>query len=340
MRWREADATLDEEATAADRIVAEVVGTTRALRDNELFVRIVELDPELLLPYLLTRRGRSQEAIAEHTAGRLREGQPDGSVRNGRPGRDRPGPAPRRPRVRPERPHDGRRRGRRGRPRPRARAPRPERGRAMTRIRAGPGRRTHRGRRARRRARHHRRRLCPRRRLARPVGAGRRRPRPGLRYVALVEQAGPRRPALPRQRPARRGPRERRRARHPDGGHRPPPDPRAADAPTPRRGHRPSTSRVPAHRDRRRRPAPRRRADLTRNPSSTSPDLRHRDPSPGAGPGLRASAAASCRGTASSRTTPGWSPRSRAPPPPSAPRSVPALAPSSSTAAVPCSATS
>ena len=80
-----ADATLDEKATAADRIVAEVVGTTRALRDNELFVRIVELDPELLLPYLLTRRGRSQEAIAGHTAGRLREGQADGSVRKGDP---------------------------------------------------------------------------------------------------------------------------------------------------------------------------------------------------------------------------------------------------------------
>ena len=71
----------------------------------------------------------------------------------------------------------------------------------------------------------------PRRRRARPVRAGRRRPRPRLRYVAVVEQARPRRPALPRQRPGRRRPRERGRARHPDGGHRPPPDPRAADAP-------------------------------------------------------------------------------------------------------------
>jgi AcrR family transcriptional regulator len=81
----DADAALGEAATAADRIVAEVVSTTRALRDNELFVRIVELDPELLLPYLLTRRGRSQEVIAQHTAGRLREGQRDGSVRDGDP---------------------------------------------------------------------------------------------------------------------------------------------------------------------------------------------------------------------------------------------------------------
>jgi AcrR family transcriptional regulator len=73
------------DATAADRIVAEVVGTVRALRDNELFVRIVELDPHLLLPYLLDRRGRSQQAIVELTAGRIREGQADGSVRDGDP---------------------------------------------------------------------------------------------------------------------------------------------------------------------------------------------------------------------------------------------------------------
>ena len=70
---------------AADRLVAEVVATTRALRDNELFVRIVELDAELLLPYLLTRRGRSQQAIAELTAGRIEEGQAEGSIRAGSP---------------------------------------------------------------------------------------------------------------------------------------------------------------------------------------------------------------------------------------------------------------
>src|SRR3954453_18883463 len=81
----EADASAGETASAADRIVAEVVGTVKALRDNELFLRIVELDPVLLLPYLLTRRGRAQQAIAELTADRLREGQADGSVRAGDP---------------------------------------------------------------------------------------------------------------------------------------------------------------------------------------------------------------------------------------------------------------
>lgn len=80
-----ADAALPGEPTAADRLVAEVVATAKALRDNELFVRIVELDAELLLPYLLTRRGRSQQAIAELTAERIREGQADGSIRAGSP---------------------------------------------------------------------------------------------------------------------------------------------------------------------------------------------------------------------------------------------------------------
>ncbi len=81
----EADAALPGEPDAADRLVAEVVATTRALRENELFVRIVELDAELLLPYLLTRRGRSQQAIAELTAARIEEGQAEGSIRAGSP---------------------------------------------------------------------------------------------------------------------------------------------------------------------------------------------------------------------------------------------------------------
>jgi AcrR family transcriptional regulator len=81
----EADAALPSEATVADRMVAEIVATVAALRDNELFVRIVELDPELLLPYLLTRRGRSQQAIADLTVQRIRDGQAEGSVRDGDP---------------------------------------------------------------------------------------------------------------------------------------------------------------------------------------------------------------------------------------------------------------
>src|SRR3954449_10789992 len=51
------------EGPAVARITKGIVGTVRQLRRNELFVRIVELDPELILPYLFSRRGRSQELI-------------------------------------------------------------------------------------------------------------------------------------------------------------------------------------------------------------------------------------------------------------------------------------
>ncbi|HET7430854.1 MAG TPA: helix-turn-helix domain-containing protein [Nocardioides sp.] len=68
-----------------DRIVGQITGTVRALRDNELFVRIVELDPELLLPYLLARRGRSQQAILDLAEAEIAAAQKAGRVRPGSP---------------------------------------------------------------------------------------------------------------------------------------------------------------------------------------------------------------------------------------------------------------
>ena len=75
----------DPAVSPLTRLADGVASTVAALRDNELFAKIVHVDPELLLPYLLDRRGRSQQAIAELTAGRIREGQADGSVRDGDP---------------------------------------------------------------------------------------------------------------------------------------------------------------------------------------------------------------------------------------------------------------
>jgi AcrR family transcriptional regulator len=72
-------------ADPVSRLVDGIVGTVRALRDNELFLRIVELDPELLLPYLLSRRGRSQDAILAITEEQIRAGQESGAVRAGSP---------------------------------------------------------------------------------------------------------------------------------------------------------------------------------------------------------------------------------------------------------------
>ena len=76
----DADGSLGPDATVADHLVAVVVATCRALRDNELFVRIVELDPELLLPYLLARRGRSQDAILARLVPAVEAGQWTGEV--------------------------------------------------------------------------------------------------------------------------------------------------------------------------------------------------------------------------------------------------------------------
>src|SRR5215210_5959539 len=70
---------------AIERIVAGIVGTVRMLRHNELFVRIVELDPELILPYLFSRRGRSQELILALTAEAIAEGQKSKEIRRGNP---------------------------------------------------------------------------------------------------------------------------------------------------------------------------------------------------------------------------------------------------------------
>jgi AcrR family transcriptional regulator len=70
---------------AIQRITDAIVGTVRQLRENELFVRIVELDPELILPYLFTRRGRSQELILALTAEAITDGQQAGEIRTGNP---------------------------------------------------------------------------------------------------------------------------------------------------------------------------------------------------------------------------------------------------------------
>jgi AcrR family transcriptional regulator len=75
----------EDAADPVDRLVDGIVGTVRALRENELFLRIVELDPELLLPYLLARRGRSQDAILALTEEQVRAGQGAGAIRPGNP---------------------------------------------------------------------------------------------------------------------------------------------------------------------------------------------------------------------------------------------------------------
>ncbi|MFI8235396.1 TetR/AcrR family transcriptional regulator [Streptomyces sp. NPDC085900] len=65
------------------RIVDGLVTGVEAFRDHPLFRKIVDVDPELLLPYVLDRRGASQEALLGLLGDALREGHADGSVRPG-----------------------------------------------------------------------------------------------------------------------------------------------------------------------------------------------------------------------------------------------------------------
>lgn len=75
----------DPDAPTVARLVGGMLSTIRRMRENELFVRIAELDPEMILPYLLSRRGRSQDNILELTVAALRQAQAEGAVRAGDP---------------------------------------------------------------------------------------------------------------------------------------------------------------------------------------------------------------------------------------------------------------
>ncbi|GLY87324.1 TetR family transcriptional regulator [Actinoallomurus iriomotensis] len=65
--------------------VEALVAGVGALRAHPLFLKIMEVDPEVLLPYILERRGTSQDAMLRAIEGTLRAGHRDGSVRAGDP---------------------------------------------------------------------------------------------------------------------------------------------------------------------------------------------------------------------------------------------------------------
>src|ERR671912_1161994 len=70
---------------AADVLAREFSAAVGALRGNELFRRIMDVDPEQLLPYLLHRRGRSQDAVIDILSARIAEAQSTGGVRDADP---------------------------------------------------------------------------------------------------------------------------------------------------------------------------------------------------------------------------------------------------------------
>lgn len=72
-------------ATARERIVRGAVRGAELLCAHPLFGRLLEVDPELLLPYLTDRVGTFQAMVRDACARQLMEGMADGSVRPGEP---------------------------------------------------------------------------------------------------------------------------------------------------------------------------------------------------------------------------------------------------------------
>lgn len=84
--WTEMVAHVRSDAAdPVDRVADSVVGMVHALRQDDLFARILDVDPELLLPYLLERRGRSQDLVLDVLATAIKQGQATGQIRLGKP---------------------------------------------------------------------------------------------------------------------------------------------------------------------------------------------------------------------------------------------------------------
>lgn len=86
---REFGVLLEEVATrvgGADgraRLVGRLVASVRALREHPLLRKVMEAEPELLLPYVLGRMGETQRRSVAVIAEEVVVGQADGSVRAG-----------------------------------------------------------------------------------------------------------------------------------------------------------------------------------------------------------------------------------------------------------------
>jgi AcrR family transcriptional regulator len=71
---------MDGGRSVRERLVAAIVEGVDRLTRHPLFLRIVDVDPELLLPYITTRRGAFQRAAVEAFAARLADGVAEGSI--------------------------------------------------------------------------------------------------------------------------------------------------------------------------------------------------------------------------------------------------------------------
>ncbi len=90
--WHRVIVDAARQAAAADgplrsRLVAQSVAAAATLRAHPLLRKIMEVDPEILLPYMLDRRGAGQEEMLGFLVEMIAAGQAEGSVRAGDPAR-------------------------------------------------------------------------------------------------------------------------------------------------------------------------------------------------------------------------------------------------------------
>ena len=68
-----------------ERAVAMVATAARRLHEDPLFARLLDVDPELLLPYVTVRLGGMQRMAVAGLAAELEAGRGDASIRDGEP---------------------------------------------------------------------------------------------------------------------------------------------------------------------------------------------------------------------------------------------------------------
>jgi AcrR family transcriptional regulator len=80
---RRAERAVARRRTARSRLVGVVAEVVRLLPAEPLFTRILELDPEVLLPFVTDRLGSTQQIALGHLRRLLAEGHADRSIRRG-----------------------------------------------------------------------------------------------------------------------------------------------------------------------------------------------------------------------------------------------------------------
>jgi AcrR family transcriptional regulator len=82
---QEASAEGMDMPTARDRLVISTASAIGALSGNELFRTLLEVDPELVLPYIVKRLGATQRLAEGVILALLSAGHADGSIRTAEP---------------------------------------------------------------------------------------------------------------------------------------------------------------------------------------------------------------------------------------------------------------